>query len=705
MKNIIRRSLELFLAILLALGLLGPVQVQAAPQAAPICIWTGEAGNNWSNAGNWTSAPSPALPCPTLVNGRTVSLAFPTLALNKDTTYNNVLNLNVAGMAFESGGYTLSGNTIFLSNKIINAAGINSVSLPILLTASIDADITGTLHLDGVIGGAFGINKISSGSLDLNAANTFTGGVTVGVGRVTLSQAQAGGSGTLSVSSGATLNVGSSVTFVSNPLTLSGTGSGGSGALHFDGAFLSLFGPMTLATNTTIQNTAGTLALANAVSGSGGLTLDGPAFILSGSQANTFAGILSMPHGVLTLNHAAGVTAVPGSLVLGPGDAAANVQLIAMADNQFSSASQVSLGSYTVINLQGHSQTVGGIVAWDRPCQILLGGDQTVTLTINTTLGPQNYVNCDVTGTGTLLLKGNGMQNFENNDPAAPFNGTISMDAHAAGYLEAFQSTGPLYLHTDGYGVLYAGNKLGSVLAENAWLTVVMNDPASMSQAGSLLLGGASTRTFFYFDATNAGGLKVSGAVELGVAQLSICYYGAYVPGLANTPDNPKQRTLIQKDSAGPVTGSFAGLPEGAQISLITCFPGGTSYPLRLSYQGGDGNDVVVTRLVQDLLSLAVVPSSPGIDQTVQLVATLAPLENAYGAAPSQKVAFYDGNTLLGEASFVGPTTATLTAGPFSLGHHAIQARLVGDPSFADATSNTVSFGVGRSLFVPTIRK
>ena len=134
------------------------------------------------------------------------------------------------------------------------------------------------------------------------------------------------------------------------------------------------------------------------------------------------------------------------------------------------------------------------------------------------------------------------------------------------------------------------------------------------------------------------------------------------------------------------------------------CFDGtNPTYPLRLTYQGGDGNDVVVTRLVQDSLTLAMVPGSPGIHQAVQLVATLVPLETAYGATPSKKVAFYDGSTLLGEASFTG-LTASMSAAPF-LGAHSIQARLVGDPSFVDATSNNVTFRVGRPLFVPLLKK
>ena len=43
-----------------------------------------------------------------------------------------------------------------------------------------------------------------------------------------------------------------------------------------------------------------------------------------------------------------------------------------------------------------------------------------------------------------------------------------------------------------------------------------------------------------------------------------------------------------QTSHAGAITGTFAGLPEGAKFTS-----NGRTY--RITYQGGDGNDVVVT--------------------------------------------------------------------------------------------------------------
>lgn len=57
--------------------------------------------------------------------------------------------------------------------------------------------------------------------------------------------------------------------------------------------------------------------------------------------------------------------------------------------------------------------------------------------------------------------------------------------------------------------------------------------------------------------------------------------------------------TLIDKQSSGAVTGTFSGLPQGTDIGLAS---------LEIRYDGGNGNDVVLTRV-------AGVPDSPSFDQ------------------------------------------------------------------------------------------
>jgi len=76
--------------------------------------------------------------------------------------------------------------------------------------------------------------------------------------------------------------------------------------------------------------------------------------------------------------------------------------------------------------------------------------------------------------------------------------------------------------------------------------------------------------------------LSVTGAVNLAGAQL----IGTI--GFASAPGNAF--TLIGNDGTDAVVGTFAGLPAGQRFAL-----GGEWF--EITYTGGDGNDVVITRV------------------------------------------------------------------------------------------------------------
>jgi len=80
--------------------------------------------------------------------------------------------------------------------------------------------------------------------------------------------------------------------------------------------------------------------------------------------------------------------------------------------------------------------------------------------------------------------------------------------------------------------------------------------------------------------------LKVTGAVDLGGATLNIVKATGYVPA------NGYEIILIDNDgTADAVNGTFAGLAEGATITL-------SGVPFTITYQGGDGNDVALEVVV-----------------------------------------------------------------------------------------------------------
>ena len=80
--------------------------------------------------------------------------------------------------------------------------------------------------------------------------------------------------------------------------------------------------------------------------------------------------------------------------------------------------------------------------------------------------------------------------------------------------------------------------------------------------------------------------LNVLGAVTLNQPVLAAT--------LGYDPANGDALTIINNDGTDAVTGSFAGLPQGAPLPLTN--PGtGNTFVFIVSYTGGDGNDVVLT--------------------------------------------------------------------------------------------------------------
>ncbi len=78
--------------------------------------------------------------------------------------------------------------------------------------------------------------------------------------------------------------------------------------------------------------------------------------------------------------------------------------------------------------------------------------------------------------------------------------------------------------------------------------------------------------------------LNVTGTVNLNGARLAPIPWGTYRPAIGDA------FTIIKNDGADAVSGTFLNAPEGA------VFGGTLNTAFRITYQGGDGNDVVITR-------------------------------------------------------------------------------------------------------------
>jgi len=125
----------------------------------------------------------------------------------------------------------------------------------------------------------------------------------------------------------------------------------------------------------------------------------------------------------------------------------------------------------------------------------------------------------------------------------------------------------------------------------------------------------------------------------------------------------------------GTVSGSFAGLPEGASLSA-----GGTTFGI--SYQQG----VVLTAAKAPSTTQTSVLNGTGqsvFGQSVTFTATVS----AVGGTPTGSVTFEDGGSVLGTAALDASGFATFTTANLSIGENVITSVYGGDSTFSGSTS------------------
>jgi hypothetical protein len=179
-------------------------------------------------------------------------------------------------------------------------------------------------------------------------------------------------------------------------------------------------------------------------------------------------------------------------------------------------------------------------------------------------------------------------------------------------------------------------------------------DGAGTLHSGNISLDAATTLTIELVSAVSADRLAVTGSVSLGGAAL------AATAGFAPSTTASTTFTIVENDGADVVTGTFAGLAEGAVATIA-----GRS--VRVSYVGGDGNDVTLT----------VLPVPVALDLSP---ASLTPMN--VGQAANATIAATNGT---------GPGTFAITGGalPAGLALSAAGA-LSGTPTTAGSYSMTV---------------
>ena len=281
--------------------------------------------------------------------------------------------------------------------------------------------------------------------------------------------------------------------------------------------------------------------------------------------------------GELELAKPPGVNTITFWLHVGRESGATNATVRLSEDHQIADTATIRVNSPAELELNGNLETIGKLL-----------GDGTVALSERLQRGgrltvKEGYFSGKIIGGGGLTKTGPALLTLSN---ANTFTGMTIIDAGEL-RVEGTQANSPVRL--DG-GVLSGRGWLGTITGNLGGTVVPGFGGAALEVALHSRDVAFNSTTTFRPTLTSSSPdfenhkLQVSGSVNLGGCALSVDLLGTF------KPTNGASFVIIDNDAADPVVGTFGGLPEGAVF-------GGDGLPFRVSYTGGTGNDVVLTRV------------------------------------------------------------------------------------------------------------
>lgn len=154
------------------------------------------------------------------------------------------------------------------------------------------------------------------------------------------------------------------------------------------------------------------------------------------------------------------------------------------------------------------------------------------------------------------------------------------------------------------------------------------------------------------------------------------------VGNVRSIPNN--SLVIFDNRTASGIRGNFRGLGEGAVFDLDHQ---GMLY--RITYKGGDGNDVVLTQVTFNAqIVLTVSAPSVGQDQALSLIATVSALDANLPRGPRGTVLLQDASAGRGQATLQsGQAGFVLGAGTLAPGQYSFRAVYQGDSNFQQTSS------------------
>ncbi len=330
----------------------------------------------------------------------------------------------------------------------------------------------------------------------------------------------------------------------------------------------------------SVLSATGTLNLAGRLTGAGPVTYAGAGTKrLVGTVNNTLSGTSSVALGNLVLaSSASGSIAGPLHVLSG-----ATVTLSAAPEIKNNVVVTVD-GTFDMSAATGtdglDTEIIGGLAGTDTSAVVSLGAK---TLGCTAQLAPSNYIG-SFQGTGGFRQSTSGVQVLSGT--SFPYTGTTTL---AGGSIHIWgQLLNSPVVVTGGTLVMAAGASVGDVTLSGASSVLAFDETISaMTMRGTtptLTVGSGSTFQVVsksptdYAQVTTTVGASINGAI------LSVDT-STYTPTVASV------MVIIQNNGSGPISGTFAGLAQGATV--VSASNTGTTFTI--SYTGGSGNDVTLT--------------------------------------------------------------------------------------------------------------
>ena len=640
--------------------------------------WIGATSSNWSVAGNWEEETMPVSGDTLVFDTSTHGFAATTAAFAPTNDLNGLTNIAiVVNDNSTAGDFVISGNGLGLVTTAgvgiassLAAGTVATINNPLALAANTTVDVgLGALTLGGTIGGNFSLTMAGppGGTLTLNSANTYSGGTIATSGILSVNTNTSLGTGTLTLNGGTLAN---STAFldVANPIVVSTLSTIGGGS------FFNLEGNIVLNANLQLTN-GGFLTLSGAISGTGGLIVDGfPGYaILSGTTANTFTGPTTVIGGDLELDKSAGVNALGSStLSLGGG---AFPSLSWSANDQINGGASVYLGASSSLSTNGHADTLHSLTGIGSVNDTsTTGTGLTVTgngpMVFSGTVSGSGLLSYD--GSGSLTLAGASTSFTGQLDAQA---GTLLVDADfsgaaaiatgggilgGTGIVKELPSTGNGTLNPGGSGIggiltAVSGSNNSAIAGETFQVDIADN-----ALSDELVIGGTAT-----IDLANS---------TLSVDVLHSTFGSTY--------------TIIASPTGG-ISGTFTGRPNGSAFDVS-----GVQFTINYS-------TTAVTLTTPYSLSQSSLSVSSGTVQSSSTTTVSLQTKDGNGndlASGGLNVGFilgnpYGGQGLISNLSYAGNGLYEAELTGTIAGSNTIIATINGQPILSAASSITVTVG------------